>query len=191
MKRSLVVFILAILFMAFASLASAAPFLSCDPIPEATYYHVVNKDTGNGAMVDALAGGVLRQDLATQMGTQNIKVAAGNEWGVSSYTDFSYPAGKPGNPVDIKLSFVDGKVFVVCTSVNNPLEYSVLDNNSGLISTVPALSDGSLSYEVTNIGAGQQSLSIASTNLWGASDLVPFSFTAGTPPAPANLRLEK
>jgi len=189
MKR-FISFIMTMLFVLMASYAMAAPFLTCDPIPEATYYHVINNDTGDGAIVDALAGGILKQDLVAQMGTQNIRVAAGNEWGISDYTDFSYPAGKPGSPLDTQLVFSDGKVFVSSRAENNALEFIVLDNKTGLVSTVVAV-DGAMSYEVTGIGAGKQSLSISASNLWGQGDTVPFSFTAGTPPVPANLRLEK
>ena len=99
MKKLLIV----IAVLLFATSASAAPFLVCDPQAGVVGYEI----TGLAAPVSFVAqpDGSLKYDLSgIASGTYNLTVAACNVWGCSSTAPFAFTKVIPTAPVGLKLT---------------------------------------------------------------------------------------
>jgi len=98
MKKLLIV----IAVLLFATSASAAPFLVCDPQAGVVGYEI----TGLGEPVTFVAqpDGSLKYDLASiNNGTYTLTVAACNVWGCSSTVPFVFTKQLPTAPVGVRL----------------------------------------------------------------------------------------
>lgn len=99
MKKLLIV----IAVLLFATSASAAPFLVCDPQAGVVGYEI----TGLGEPVSfvAQADGSLKYDLASiQSGTYNLTVAACNMWGCSAATAADpFTKAVPSAPAGLRI----------------------------------------------------------------------------------------
>ena len=90
--------------LAMAGVASAAPFLVCDPQAGVTYYSITG-DPYWTASVPAQADGSLRTDLATiPGGAHTIQVLACNIWGCSSASPFSFSKTLPAIPANTRVA---------------------------------------------------------------------------------------
>ncbi len=99
MKKLLMV----IAVLLFATSASAAPFLVCDPQAGVVGYEI----TGLATPVNFVAqpDGSLKYDLSgIASGTYNLTVAACNVWGCSSTAPFVFTKVLPTAPVGLKLT---------------------------------------------------------------------------------------
>jgi len=99
MKKLLIV----IAVLLFATSASAAPFLVCDPQSGVVGYEI----TGLGDKITFIAqqDGSLRYDLASiQSGTYNLTVAACNMWGCSAATAADpFTKAVPSAPAGLRI----------------------------------------------------------------------------------------
>ena len=99
MKKLLIV----IAVLLFATSASAAPFLVCDPQAGVVGYEI----TGLGDKINFIAqqDGSLRYDLASiQSGTYNLTVAACNMWGCSAATAADpFTKAVPSAPAGLRI----------------------------------------------------------------------------------------
>ena len=98
MKKLLIV----IAVLLFATSASAAPFLVCDPQAGVAGYEI----TGLGEPVSfvAQADGSLKYDLASvPNGTYTLTVAACNVWGCSSTAPFGFSKQVPSAPAGLRI----------------------------------------------------------------------------------------
>ena len=99
MKKLLIV----IAVLLFATSASAAPFLVCDPQAGVVGYEI----TGLGEPVSfvAQADGSLKYDLASvPNGTYTLTVAACNVWGCSSTAPFGFSKQTPSAPAGLRIA---------------------------------------------------------------------------------------
>jgi len=85
------------------SIASASPYLKCDPQSGVEYYSVIEGD--KTTKVAAEVDGSIKMDLGTiSTGSHSITVAACNIWGCSEYVPFSYTRSAATTPANIKIS---------------------------------------------------------------------------------------
>lgn len=99
MKKLLIV----IAVLLFATSASAAPFLVCDPQAGVVSYEI----TGLATPVNFVAqpDGSLKYDLSgVASGTYNLTVAACNVWGCSSTVPFVFTKVIPTAPASLRLT---------------------------------------------------------------------------------------
>lgn len=102
MKRILLAIFM---FALMCSSAYASPFLTCDPVPGATYF-LITLD-GVERNIPAGEGGSLRWDLNTvplATGNHTLTGKSCNEWGCSiSSAPFSFTKSIPGPPTTISI----------------------------------------------------------------------------------------
>lgn len=104
----------AILLLAVSSIATAAPFLACDPYPTTGAYPTEFVVTISGITmpittpaVDVTGGKAMRLDLGplNLSGAKTVTVKARNAWGESANSaPFSFTAGSPAPVTGIGLS---------------------------------------------------------------------------------------
>lgn len=98
------IFFLTLVFLIFANVAQAAPFLVCDPQAGVTHYQITGDPYWTGD-IPAQADGSLRTDLATiPTGAHNISVRACNLWGCSSAVPFSFTKELPVAPANTRIT---------------------------------------------------------------------------------------
>lgn len=94
--------LLSIIFVLFATVAFATPFLVSDPQSGVTSYQLTGWPE---TTVTAQADGSLRMDVgsAVQGTTYNLTVAACNVWGCSSTVPFGFGKQLPNAPSQLRL----------------------------------------------------------------------------------------
>ena len=103
--KKILVFLIGFILLSVGPLY-AAPFLVCDPNPDATKY-VLEMDGVELSEGVCEADGSIRYDMASYLNTGNhtVRAKAGNLWGWATYSDpFNFNANAPGAHIGVGLS---------------------------------------------------------------------------------------